>query len=371
MTNFPISETELVAVAVGQADQVRGRTSPNPWVGAALACKSGQVFVGATEPPPGRHAEVVAIEAAVQAGVDTTGATLATTLEPCNHQGRTGPCSMAIISAAISRVIVGLEDPDPLVAGSGIERLQSQGVEVTQAGAEDRARIADQLAPYLHHRRTGRPWVVLKLAATLDGGTAAPDRTSQWITGPEARLDVHRLRAQSDAILVGAGTVRDDDPSLTVRLPAGDPLAGNDPQRVVLGTAPPAARVHPCIEEAGPLEEVLERLAAKGVIQLMVEGGATTAAAFHQAGLVDQYVFYLAPAMFGGADHRGLFDGAGAPTITDLWRGEITSVTNVGADLRIDLAPRAGSSAHDLPGPQPVLLSKLNPLTNLLQGDES
>ena len=172
------------------------------------------------------------------------------------------------------------------------------------------------------------------MAASLDGRTAAPDGSSQWITGPEARADAHLLRAESDSIVVGAGTVRADDPSLTVR---DAPAPRGDPERVVLGEAPPTAKVRPCTEHRGSLEELLDQLGAKGHLQVLVEGGATVAHDFHSQGLVDRYVLYLAPVLFGGDDARGLFAGAGAASIDDVWRGQLVSVTRLGDDLRIDL----------------------------------
>jgi diaminohydroxyphosphoribosylaminopyrimidine deaminase/5-amino-6-(5-phosphoribosylamino)uracil reductase len=235
-------------------------------------------------------------------------------------------------------VVVGCLDPDTKVSGRGVARLQAAGVEVTVGVCQ--SEVDEQLRPYLHHRRSGRPYVVLKLAATLDGRTAAPDRTSQWITGPAARADAHLLRAESDAILVGAGTVRDDDPALTVReLP---PHAAHlprkaDPLRVVLGKAPEGARVHPCLELSGDLGAVLDHLGGLDIVQVLVEGGASVAAAFHAAGLVDHYVFYLAPALFGGDDAIGLFKGAGVRTISDLWRGRLSGVRQLGEDLRVDV----------------------------------
>ncbi|MGA0204892.1 MAG: RibD family protein, partial [Ilumatobacteraceae bacterium] len=188
----------------------------------------------------------------------------------------------------------------------------------------------EQLLPYLHHRRTGRPFVVLKLAATLDGRTAAADGTSQWITGDDARRAAHQLRAESQAIVVGAGTVRADDPSLTTRL-----VDGPSPRRIVLGSAPADAKVHPCTEWRGPLPELLDQLGADGVVQLMVEGGAAVAASFHREGLVDRYVLHLAPAFMGGSDGTPLFAGDGAATIADLQRGRLVSTRALGDDIEV------------------------------------
>ena len=328
--------------AVDAAERVRGRTSPNPWVGAVVVPTATEGspsawITGATAPPGGPHAEVSAL---ALAGTRARGATLYVTLEPCSHHGRTPPCADAVIRAGVARVVIGVPDPDPRVDGGGIARLRDAGVEV-EVGVAGEV-VADQLAPYLAHRRTGRPWVVLKLASSLDGRIAAPDGSSRWITGEEARLDAHRLRAVSDAVVVGAGTVRTDDPSLTVRLPVGDPLfRGPDeqPARVVLGRVPEGAAVAPALEVTGPLEAVLDDLGARGILQVLVEGGATVAHDFHARGRVDRYVLYLAPAFFGGDDARPLFAGAGAATIADLWRGTVRSVTSLGGDIRVELAP--------------------------------
>jgi diaminohydroxyphosphoribosylaminopyrimidine deaminase / 5-amino-6-(5-phosphoribosylamino)uracil reductase len=313
--------------AIDEAASVRGSTSPNPWVGAVLVATDGSIFTGATRPPGGAHAEAVALAAA---GDRARGGTLYTTLEPCSHHGRTPPCADAVVVAGVARVVVGLEDPDEHVRGTGVALLKAAGIEVTVGVCADEVRA--QLAAYVKHRTTGRPFVVLKLAATMDGGSAAPDGTSQWITGEAARTDAHRLRAQSDAVLVGAGTVRSDDPSLTVRH-----VEGRDPMRVVLGSAPPEAKVHPAVEMSGELPDVLDDLGRRGVLQLLVEGGATVAHAFHAARLVDRYVLYLAPALFGGNDARALFVGDGAPSIDDIWRGRIVDMVRLGDDLRIEL----------------------------------
>ncbi len=332
-----MDEVELMRRAMAQAAAVRSTTAPNPWVGCVIVAAgpddaaARRVFAGATAPPGGPHAEVVALTAA---GGSARGATLYVTLEPCAHHGRTPPCTDAIIEAGVARVVIGIEDPDPLVAGRGVAALRQAGIDVTLGVAGDE--VAEQLAPYLKHRTTGHPWVVLKMAASLDARTAAPDGTSKWITGEAARRDVHLLRARSDAVLVGAGTVRSDDPELSVRL--NDGLDHAQPLRVVLGRAPAGARIQPALELSGELDEVLAELGRRGVIQLLVEGGATVAHEFHAAGLVDRYVLYLAPVFFGGDDGRPLFAGPGAGTIGDVWKGRLVSVERLGEDLRVEVA---------------------------------
>ena len=326
--------------AVELAASVRVRAHPNPWVGAVLVSADGAVFEGATDAPGGPHAEATVL---ASAGATARGATLWSTLEPCAHVGRTPPCADALVAAGVRRVVVALLDPDLRVAGRGVGRLRQAGVEVVVGVGRDQ--VESQLAPYLKHRRTGRPWVVLKLATTLDGRTAAADGSSQWITGMDARVDAHRLRAESDAVVVGAGTVRTDDPSLTVRL-----VDGPDPLRVVLGHAPDGARIHPCLELAGDLGAALDRLGERGCVQVLVEGGAAVAGDFHRARLVDRYVLYLAPKLLGGDDGRGVFAGSGAKSLARAWEGRIISLTRLGDDLRIDLAPQERpSEARDRP----------------------
>jgi len=314
------------ALELGAA--ARGSTSPNPWVGCVIETADGTGFEGSTQPPGGHHAEAAALAAA--AGADLRGAVVYVTLEPCSHWGLTPPCADALIAAGVGRVVVALEDPDPRVRGQGLARLRDAGVTVETGLLAADARA--QLAPYFKHRLTGRPFVTLKLAATLDGRTAAADGTSQWITGEAARTDAHRLRAEVDAVLVGAGTVRADDPSLTVRH-----VPGRDPQRVVLGRIPPGAKVAPALEMTGPPDAVLDDLGRRGVLSVLVEGGATVAHDFHRAGVVDRYIVYLAPALAGGDDGLAMFRGPGAATVNDLWRGRIVDVQQVGGDLRLEL----------------------------------
>lgn len=331
-----------MAKAIEAASAVRHLTSPNPWVGAVLVAPGGSAYTGATSPPGGLHAERHAL---ALAGAAARGSTLVTTLEPCDHHGRTPPCTAAIIGAGVSRVVIGVLDADPQVSGAGAARLRAAGIDV-QVGVRS-GDVSRQLSPYLHHRRTGRPWVVAKLAASADGRTAAPDGTSQWITSLEARTDGHRLRAASDAVIVGAGTVRADDPSLTVRhwTPSGgrvwsdgtEPVDVLQPRRVVVGAAPADARVHPCLQWDGPLHGLVEHLGREGAVQVLVEGGASVAGEFVRAGLVDSFVVYLAPALFGGDDGAPMLAGRGAPSIGGIVRGSISAVERIGPDVRIDV----------------------------------
>jgi diaminohydroxyphosphoribosylaminopyrimidine deaminase/5-amino-6-(5-phosphoribosylamino)uracil reductase len=317
------------AAAVGRAARAVAR--PNPWVGAVVVAPGGQLLAsGATEAVGERHAEVVALDAA---GSAARGATLYVTLEPCAHHGRTPPCTDRVVASGVARVVVGLEDPDARVAGRGLAQLRAAGVAVDVGCLAEV--VADDLAPYLHQRTTGRPYVVLKWAATLDGRTAAPDGTSKWVTSEAARRDVQHLRADADAIIVGAGTVRRDDPRLTVRLPGHE----RQPLRVVLGTAPAAARVHPCLEYRGDLGAVLDDLGARGVLVALVEGGAHVAHDFLSAGLVDRVVAYVAPALLGGDDGVPVVAGPGAASIGSAIRGRFVSVARVGEDLRVELEP--------------------------------
>ena len=325
-----MTDHDYMMKAIEAASLVRLHASPNPWVGCVIVTTNGQVFVGSTEAPGGRHAEVVARDAARAARADTKDATVFTTLEPCSHHGRTGPCTEVLISAGVSRVVSAIKDPDQLVGGQGFAALRSAGVTVDIGLCTDL--VTEQLRPYLHHRITGRPFVILKLASTLDGRTAATDGTSQWITGERARKAAHQLRAESDAIVVGSGTVRRDNPTLTTRL-----VDGPSPRRIVLGHAPEQANVHPCLEWDKSLSELLDTLGNDGVLQLMVEGGATVASSFHQQNLVDRYVLYVAPAFMGGNDGAPLFNGESAPSMQQLWRGTLRNVRQLESDIEVTI----------------------------------
>ena len=308
-----------------------GRTSPNPPVGAvALDAEGTVVGEGATQPPGGPHAERIALERAT-----SPVHTIVCTLEPCNHTGRTGPCAQAIIEAGVQRVVYAHTDPNQEAAG-GADTLRAAGVEVVQVTGDEGA-----LAYWLHKQRTGRPFVTWKLAATLDGRSAAADGTSQWITGEAARADVHVLRTQVDAILAGSGTVLADDPALTARPTDshGEPV---QPLRVVVdrrGRVPQTARAL----GAGSLHvtgdrspaDLLAELAQRGAVRVLLEGGPTLAAAFWVAGLVDEVVAYVAPALLGAGP--GAVGDLGIGTITDIARLHLTDVTRLGGDVRMTM----------------------------------
>ncbi|MEY2425963.1 MAG: diaminohydroxyphosphoribosylaminopyrimidine deaminase [Actinomycetota bacterium] len=310
------------AAELGRA--VRRAASPNPGVGCVIETADGRVFEGATEPPGKRHAEIVALDNARAVGARLQDATVWVTLEPCAHHGRTGPCATALVKARVGRVVIAVEDPDPNVAGEGIAELHAAGIEVDLGPCADA--VTDDLVFYLTHRRLGRPYITLKLAMTADGHTTTDDPANRWITGPAARADGHRLRAQHDAILVGAATVRADNPRLTTR-----DAEGPDPVRVVLGHAPPGAAVHPCVERSGDVLLVLRGLAADGITSVLVEGGKRVAQVFHFGGLVDRYVMYVA-----GADSPG----AAADAAAGMWNAQVIDVARIGDDVRVTLVPK-------------------------------
>lgn len=323
-----LDTSALMAEAILEGEKARLHAPPNPWVGALVVVDGEVVASGHTQVPGESHAEVEALR---HAGERARGATMVVTLEPCCHVGRTGPCVEALIEAGIARVVVGTLDPDPRVAGRGVALLREAGIDV-QVGVEIEA-VRAQLAPYLWHRVTGRPYVVLKVAATLDGVVAMADGSSQWITSEEARRDAHLLRAQSQAIVVGANTVRLDDPTLTARL--GDVTL--EPLRVVLGRAPVGAKVHPCWERQGEPGVLLDELGEHDILQVLVEGGATVASSFLEAGLVNHVVWYVAPALAGSAAGRGALAGLSTPSMASLRRARFTDVRRLGEDVRMDL----------------------------------
>jgi diaminohydroxyphosphoribosylaminopyrimidine deaminase/5-amino-6-(5-phosphoribosylamino)uracil reductase len=354
------AETAAMQRAIALAAEALGTTNPNPAVGAVVLSADGRaVGEGHTAPIGGPHAEVVALEAA---GADAAGGTVVVTLEPCRHVGRTGPCTDTILAAGIRRVVFAVGDPHGDAAG-GAEVLRAAGIEVESGLLAADAESA--LGPWLTAIRRRRPHVTWKYAATLDGRTAAADRTSRWITGPDARQDVHRLRAAADAVVVGIGTVLADDPQLTVRdvSTARQPLrvvvdgAGRTPlsARVLDSTAPTtlmvgadaeADRVKALRATAADVVELprrdgrldlgalLAELFERDAMLLLLEGGATLAGSFVRDRLVDRVVGYYAPALLGAGPP--VLDAAGIATIGDAVRLDVADVTRLGADVRID-----------------------------------
>ena len=353
------AELDAVRRAVALSCRALGATSPNPPVGAVVLDAVGSVVgEGWTRPPGGPHAEVVAL---AQAGERARGGTAVVTLEPCRHTGRTGPCTTALLEAGVARVVVACADPTAQ-AGGGAEVLRAAGVDVeTGVLADEVAR--GPLEAWLTSRRTGRPFVTWKYAATLDGRSAAADGTSRWITGESSRADVHRLRAQADAVVAGVGTVLADDPLLDAR-GAGDlpqPLrvvvdsAGRTPltARALQGQAPALVVTGPLLDDPGhprrrevalderghvDLRALLASLQDEdGVVSVLLEGGPVLAGSFVCAGLVDRVVAYVAPALL-GAGPAALGD-AGVGTISDARRLQVDDVARTGEDVRLVLRP--------------------------------
>ncbi|MEX2420890.1 MAG: bifunctional diaminohydroxyphosphoribosylaminopyrimidine deaminase/5-amino-6-(5-phosphoribosylamino)uracil reductase RibD [Actinomycetota bacterium] len=349
------------------AKRGRGRVSPNPLVGALVVAPDDTVLgEGWHEGPGSPHAEPVALSAA---GDAARGATLYVSLEPCNHTGATPPCCEAIIAAGIARVVVAIGDPNPLVDGAGIQRLREAGISVELAGEETATAAARSNAAFFAHVRTGRPFVTLKAAATLDGKTAARDGSSTWITSEESRADVQRLRAEADAVMVGSGTVLADDPRLTARDPS---YTGAPPLRVVLdatGRTPADAKVldgqAPSLvfttDIADPdavdailtrgaevafvdadteggvnLAEVLDVLGKRDVQSVLLEGGSTVAERSVRRGLVDRVIVFLAPLVLGGREAPGILGGEGFATLAEAVELDIGEVRRSGPDIRVE-----------------------------------
>lgn len=327
-------------------------THPNPKVGAVVVSASGEIVGEGAHIRAGEsHAEVVALD---DAGDQTAGSTLYVTLEPCVHHGQTPPCTDAIVKAGVDHVVVAMIDPDEKVSGAGLAALREAGIEVTESVLGDEAGAMNEA--YLHHRRSGLPRVTLKYAMTLDGSVAAMDQTSQWITSEEARADAHELRAASDAVVIGAGTLRTDNPKLDVRI-AGyeDPqpvpvvIAGTKQLRadaaiwqrdpVVVATSEieiPAGRLLLVDGSDGNPDptEAARALADLGLLEVLIEGGPTLAAAWWKAGLVTHGVVYLGAKLGGGG---GIPPLAGVfAHIEDAEQVSITDTRNLGSDFRID-----------------------------------
>lgn len=341
----------------------RARPHPNPRVGAVLLDDTGQPVAEGFHLGPGHdHAERAALSALAPPFPD--GLTMVVTLEPCDHHGRTPPCTEAIIEAGVRRVVVGATDPDTRAQGKGVERLRAAGIDVEVGVLANEVEAADPA--YFHHRRTGRARFTLKTAATLDGQTAAADGTSQWITSEEARRDVHLLRAASDAVMVGAGTLRADDPALTVRL---EGWTGRQPVGVVVAGAKPLPEnralwqrtdtvvitdrhldvsakslVVPAGRDGLPdLERAAVALADSGHLAVLVEGGSRLAAALWRQRLIDAGVAYLGGRIAGGTG-KPMLAGEWA-TFDESVRVEIGDVRRLGPDVRVEWLPVWESNA--------------------------
>ncbi len=341
-----VSPHELAAMDRALELATRGPVGgPNPRVGCVLLDGSGRTLAeGWHEGAGTAHAEAVAVASARAAGVVTSGATAVVTLEPCSHTGRTGPCADLLLEAGVARVVYGLADPNPTAAG-GAEVLRAGGVDVV--GGVRAVAAAELLRVWAGSVRAGRPWVTLKLAASLDGRVAAADGSARWITSAQARAHAHRLRAEVGAIAVGTGTALTDDPTLTARRPDGS-AAPHQPLRVVVGERdlPATARLH------GPGGEVLHVrthdpaevvavLAERQVRHLLVEGGPTLSAAFLRAGLVDEVVAYVAPVLL-GAGPAAVRD-LGITGIAEALRLRVRSVERVGPDIVVVAEPGPGT----------------------------
>lgn len=355
----------FMARAIELARTAEGRTRPNPPVGAVLV-REGRIVGEGFHPAAGQpHAEIFALR---EAGDFACGADLYVTLEPCSHTGRTGPCADALIAAGVGRVYVGTGDPNPQVSGRGIEKLRNAGIAVTTGILEPQCRRL--IAPFARHVTTGLPFVILKTAVTLDGKTATSTGESQWISGPESRLEVHRLRDRVDAVMVGIGTLLRDDAKLTTRLPEGK---GRDALRVVVDsflripeeaamlqldsaastlvatTSRACAEKVRSLSEAGvevlvlpekdgrvDLEALLRQLGSRGVQSVLLEGGAVLNQAFLEAGLIDRTMVFVAPKLLGGSDGKGVFSGIGPASLADARQLEDVRVRILGEDVLIE-----------------------------------
>ncbi|MBR9982527.1 MAG: bifunctional diaminohydroxyphosphoribosylaminopyrimidine deaminase/5-amino-6-(5-phosphoribosylamino)uracil reductase RibD [Desulfatitalea sp.] len=359
-----MNDSDFMSQALALAARGAGRVSPNPMVGAVVVRDNQVVGQGFHQAVGGPHAEVHALD---DAGDKARGATLYVTLEPCNHHGRTPPCTEKILNAGIRRVVVAMADPNPDVRGGGNTFLQSKGIEVACGVAETGARQLNEC--FIKFVRTRRPFVVLKMAATLDGRIATRTGDARWVTGAAARAEVHRLRHTLDAILVGVGTVAADDPQLTTRLADGQ---GVDPIRVVLDTRlrmSERARVltqsspRPTYVVCGPdaaqpdrqrlmsggahlldaplnngvidLDALMTQLGALNIASLLIEGGARVAAGALAAGIVDKVIFFYAPKLLGGDDGIPMLRGPGPEFMRDALAIHNLSVSRMGEDVMV------------------------------------
>jgi diaminohydroxyphosphoribosylaminopyrimidine deaminase/5-amino-6-(5-phosphoribosylamino)uracil reductase len=348
------------------AEKGRGRTSPNPMVGAVLVKDGEKVGEGYHARAGENHAEIVALKTA---GGEARGATLYINLEPCSHFGKTPPCAPALIEAGIKRVVVGMEDPNPLVKGRGLERLRTAGLEVEVGVFEEDCRKLNEA--FIKYIQTKEPFVILKIASTLDGKIATQHGESRWITGEKSRRFVHRLRNESDGILVGIGTILKDDPLLTARVKAGrDPfriildsrlripekakVIEENPDKTILATTELApkdklkslekkgvrALILDTIDGKINLRSLLKRLGEMEMMSLLVEGGSEINGSFLTLGLVDKMFLFLSPKLLGGDQSPGIFGGRGMERLEDSVRFDQLRVKGVGEDFLFEGYPK-------------------------------
>ena len=362
--------------ALRLAEKGRGRTSPNPMVGAVIVARREIVGQGYHHRAGEPHAEILALDAA---GARARGATLYVTLEPCCHiRKRTPPCVPTLIHSGLKRIVVAMPDPNPLVKRRGVARLRQAGIEVSVGCLGEEAERLNEI--YVHWVRTGRPFVIMKAAMTLDGKIATANGQSKWISGEEARRQVHRLRSQVDAVMVGIGTVLQDDPELTARLVDRH---ARQPLRVILDSRlriPLRARVLSQARQAGvliattrhappsriaalkqrgaevlilpaehgnvSLKACLTTLGRQGITSLLLEGGSEVNASALRSGLLDRLQLYVAPALLGGQDAKGLIGGASPASISASWPLNDLQVQQVGKDLLIVATPQNKSTTR-------------------------
>jgi len=366
--------------ALELASRGRGRTSPNPMVGAVIV-RSGEIVAEGWHHAAGRpHAEIEALEAA---GVDVTGATMFVNLEPCSHQGRTPPCAPAVAASGISRVVIGMKDPNPLVSGRGIGVLEAAGVEVVSGILEKECAKLNEA--FIKHITTGLPFVILKTAMTLDGKTASRTGDSKWISSDASREMVHRLRGEADAVMVGSGTMLHDDASLTSRIPQKikDPLrvvldsrlrvtaessfcrlagdgnsviittdgAPSDREKKLAGCGCRIIRVDQDAKGRPDPAGAMRELGKMGVTSVMVEGGGELNFSLLEAGLVDKVLVFIAPALLGGRDAKTFMDGEGFEEISGAIPLKEVSVSMIDRDILveayIDRAPSPPAKEED------------------------
>ncbi|MGP1471919.1 MAG: bifunctional diaminohydroxyphosphoribosylaminopyrimidine deaminase/5-amino-6-(5-phosphoribosylamino)uracil reductase RibD [Schwartzia sp. (in: firmicutes)] len=367
-----LQDEDYMREALRAAENARGRTSPNPLVGAVIVRENRIVAVGWHRAAGTSHAEIHALS---MAGDLARGATLYVTLEPCAHYGRTGPCAKAVIEAGIHRVVVAMEDPNPAVSGRGIAMLRKAGIEVRCGVLEEAARRQNEV--FIRWITAGRPFVWMKMAMSLDGRIATVGGESQWITGEEARRRGHEMRDEVDAILVGVGTVIADDPSLTARAATG----AKNPCRIVLDSqartplsakllSDGAAPTIVAVTENAPLERVealrqggaeilrcgagsrvdlpclLSRLGERAVCSLLVEGGGTVHFSFLAAGLVDKVTAFVAPKFLGGRTALGAVAGDGFARLADAVELDEVEVKRLGEDVAWTGYVKQSEEAH-------------------------